>query len=103
MRAHDVIIVGSGMAGMRCAVELRRKAPQADIAIVTKVYPTRSHSGAAQGGIAASLGNVRYDENMIPVSAPENEPGDDWLAHMYDTVKGADFIGDQDAIEILCR
>ena len=103
MIAHDVIIVGSGLAGMRCAVELRRKAPQADIAIVTKVYPTRSHSGAAQGGIAAALGNVRYDENMIPVSAPENTPADDWLAHMYDTVKGADFIGDQDAIEILCR
>ena len=103
MIAHDVIIVGSGLAGMRCAVEIRRKAPQADIAIVTKVYPTRSHSGAAQGGIAAALGNVRYDENMIPVSAPENTPADDWLAHMYDTVKGADFIGDQDAIEVLCR
>lgn len=88
---------------MRCAVELRRKAPQADIAIVTKVYPTRSHSGAAQGGIAAALGNVRYDETMMPVPAPEDQPGDDWMSHLYDTVKGADFIGDQDAQEIMCR
>ena len=103
MIAHDVIIVGSGLAGMRCAVEVRRKAPNADIAIVTKVYPTRSHSGAAQGGIAAALGNVRYDESLMPAVAPEDQPGDDWQAHMYDTVKGADFIGDQDAIEILCR
>ncbi len=103
MITHDVIIVGSGLAGMRCAVELRRKVPDADIAIVTKVYPTRSHSGAAQGGVAAALGNVMYDENKMPVQAPEDEPGDDWLTHMYDTVKGADFIGDQDAIEILCR
>ena len=103
MITHDVIIVGSGLAGMRCAVEIRRRAPQADIAIVSKVYPTRSHSGAAQGGIAASLGNVRYDENQLPVPDSESEPQDSWLAHMYDTVKGADFIGDQDAIEILCR
>ena len=103
MIVHDVVIVGSGLAGMRCAVELKRKAPHADIAIVTKVYPTRSHSGAAQGGIAAPLGNVRYDQNQMPVVAPEDEPGDTWLAHMYDTVKGADFIGDQDAQEILCR
>ncbi len=103
MITHDVIIVGSGLAGMRCAVEIRRKAPQADIAIVSKVYPTRSHSGAAQGGIAAALGNVRYDQNQMPVPDSEEHPQDDWLTHMYDTVKGADFIGDQDAIEILCR
>lgn len=103
MITHDVIIVGSGLAGMRCAIELRRKVPEADIAIVSKVYPTRSHSGAAQGGISASLGNVRYDENQMPVPDSEDEPVDNWLAHMYDTVKGADFIGDQDAIEILCR
>jgi len=88
---------------MRAAVELKRKAPHADIAIVTKVYPTRSHSGAAQGGIAAGLGNVRYDEAMMPVTADENQPGDDWMSHFYDTVKGADFIGDQDAQEIMCR
>jgi len=98
-----VIIVGSGLAGMRCAIELRRKAPQADIAIVTKVYPTRSHSGAAQGGVAAALGNVRYDESMLPVPSSEEQPGDEWVAHLYDTVKGADFLGDQDAQEIMCR
>ncbi len=103
MIAHDVIIVGSGLAGMRCAIELRRKAPQADIAIVTKVYPTRSHSGAAQGGVAAALGNVRYDESMLPVPTSEEQPGDEWVAHLYDTVKGADFLGDQDAQEIMCR
>lgn len=103
MITHDVIIVGSGLAGMRAAVEIRRKAPEADIAIVSKVYPTRSHSGAAQGGIAAALGNIRMDANGLPVLAPEDQPGDDWLTHMYDTVKGADFIGDQDAQEILCR
>ncbi len=103
MISHDVVIVGSGLAGMRCAVELRRLAPQADIAIVTKVYPTRSHSGAAQGGVAAALGNVRYDDTMMPVPAAEDQPGDDWMAHLYDTVKGADFIGDQDAQEIMCR
>lgn len=103
MITHDVIIVGSGLAGMRCAIELRRKVPTANIAIVSKIYPTRSHSGAAQGGIAASLGNVRYDQNQMPVPDSEENPEDNWLTHMYDTVKGADFIGDQDAIEILCR
>ena len=103
MITHDVIIVGSGLAGMRCAIEIRRLAPEADIAIVSKVYPTRSHSGAAQGGISAALGNVRYDANGMPEPDDEHEPVDSWLTHMYDTVKGADFIGDQDAIEILCR
>jgi succinate dehydrogenase / fumarate reductase flavoprotein subunit len=103
MIKHDVIIVGSGVAGMYSAVELRRKLPEADIAIVTKLYPTRAHSGAAQGGIAAALGNVRYDQNGLLVMAPEDEPSDSWLDHMYDTVKGGDFLGDQDAIEILCR
>jgi len=73
---HDVIIVGAGLAGLRAAVEL---AGSADIALVSKVFPTRSHSGAAQGGIAAALGN---------------EGEDSWEWHMYDTVKGSDFIGD---------
>ena len=80
---HDVIIVGSGLAGLRAAAEL---AGNADVAILSKVYPTRSHSGAAQGGIAAALGNEEPD-------SPE------W--HMYDTVKGGDFLTDQDAAEIL--
>jgi len=84
MHSHDVVIVGSGLAGLRAAMEL---VGHLDVAIVTKVYPSRSHSGAAQGGVAAALGNV--DDDSVE-------------AHIYDTVKGSDFLGDQDAIEILC-
>jgi succinate dehydrogenase / fumarate reductase flavoprotein subunit len=84
MVEHDVIIVGAGLAGLRAAVEL---ADTVDVAVVTKVYPTRSHSGAAQGGIAAVLKNA--------------DPEDSLEAHMFDTVKGSDYLGDQDAIEIL--
>src|SRR4030042_984247 len=82
---HDVVIVGSGLAGLRAAVEV---AGRADVALLSKVYPTRSHSGAAQGGIAAALGN---------------EEPDSWEWHMYDTVKGGDFLTDQDAAEVLAR
>jgi len=82
---HDVLIIGSGLAGLRAAVELRDRA---DIAVVSKILPTRSHSGAAQGGITATLGNEEEDK---------------WEWHMYDTVKGSDYLGDQDAIEILTR
>tara|TARA_Y100000294_G_scaffold38285_1_gene34040 strand:+ start:3206 stop:4915 length:1710 start_codon:yes stop_codon:yes gene_type:complete len=78
---HDVVIVGSGLAGMRAALEVCK---DLDVAVLSKVYPTRSHSGAAQGGIAASLGN--------------SEP-DSWEEHFYDTVKGGDFLNDQDAVE----
>jgi succinate dehydrogenase / fumarate reductase flavoprotein subunit len=85
MYSHDVVIVGSGLAGLRAAMEL---VGHLDVAVVTKVYPSRSHSGAAQGGVAAALGNV---------------DGDTVEAHIYDTVKGSDFLGDQDAIEILCN
>ncbi len=85
MNSHDVVIVGSGLAGLRAALEL---AGHVDVAIVTKVYPSRSHSGAAQGGVAAALGNV---------------DGDSIESHIYDTVKGSDFLGDQDSIEILCN
>ncbi len=85
MIKHDVIIVGSGLAGMRAALEVCK---DLDTAIITKVYPSRSHSGAAQGGIAASLGN---------------ETEDSWETHMYDTVKGSDFLGDQDAIEMMVK
>ncbi len=85
MYSHDVVIIGSGLAGLRAASEL---AGNLDVAIVTKLYPSRSHSGAAQGGVAAALGNV---------------DGDSIEAHIYDTVKGSDFLGDQDAIEILCN
>ncbi len=81
MIKHDVVIVGSGLAGMRAALEVCK---DLDVAVLSKVYPTRSHSGAAQGGIAASLGN--------------SEP-DSWEEHFYDTVKGGDFLNDQDAVE----
>ncbi len=83
---HDVVIIGSGGAGMRCALQLADAGHR--VAIVTKVLPTRSHTVAAQGGINASLGNVDSDH---------------WHWHMYDTVKGSDYLGDQDAIEYLCR
>ncbi|HEX9910120.1 MAG TPA: succinate dehydrogenase flavoprotein subunit, partial [Desulfatiglandales bacterium] len=82
---HDVVIVGSGLAGLRAAVEL---AERADVALLSKVFSTRSHSGAAQGGIAAALGN---------------EEPDSWEWHMYDMVKGGDFLTDQDAAEVLAK
>jgi len=83
---HDVVIIGSGGAGMQCALDLADAGHR--VAIVTKVLPTRSHTVAAQGGINASLGNVDSDH---------------WHWHMYDTVKGSDYLGDQDAIEYMCR
>ena len=83
IHTHDVVIVGAGIAGLRAALQL---APEHDIAVLTKVYPTRSHSGAAQGGIAAALGNCGEDY-------PE------W--HAYDTAVGGDFLGDRSAIELL--
>ena len=82
---YDFLVIGSGLAGLRAAVEL---ADEADVALISKVYPTRSHSGAAQGGIAAALGN---------------EEKDSWEWHMYDTVKGGDFLTDQDAAEVLAK
>ncbi len=82
-RSHDVLIVGSGLAGMRAAVEVPR---ELDVALVSKVHPLRSHSVAAEGGINAAI-----------------RPEDSWEAHAFDTVKGSDYLGDQDAIEILCR
>ena len=82
---HDALIVGTGIAGLRAAVEL---IPRWNVALVSKVFPTRSHSGAAQGGISAALGN---------------EEEDHWEWHMFDTVKGSDFLADQDAVEIMAR
>jgi succinate dehydrogenase / fumarate reductase flavoprotein subunit len=84
---HDVVIVGAGGAGLRAALGMA--ASGLKTACVTKVFPTRSHTVAAQGGMAASLGNMG--------------DGDDWRYHMYDTVKGSDWLGDQDAIEFMCR
>ncbi len=83
---HDVVIVGAGGAGMRCALQLSEAGYR--VAVVSKVLPTRSHTVAAQGGIAASLGNMGPDH---------------WQWHMYDTVKGSDWLGDTDAMEYLAR
>ncbi len=84
---YDVVIVGAGGAGLRAALGMA--ASGLKTACVTKVFPTRSHTVAAQGGMAASLGNMG--------------DGDNWRYHMYDTVKGSDWLGDQDAIEYMCR
>ena len=82
---HDVLIVGAGCAGMRAAIEAHDTG--ADVALISKIHPVRSHSGAAEGGINAALGNASEDD-------PEK--------HAYDTVKGSDYLGDQDAIQVLC-
>ena len=82
---HDVLVVGAGCAGMRAAIEAFDAG--ADVAMISKIHPTRSHSGAAEGGINAALGNASEDNPEI---------------HAFDTVKGSDYLGDQDAIEILC-
>ena len=86
MIKHDVVVIGGGLAGMRAAVEAAERG--ADVAIVSKMHPVRSHSGAAQGGINAALGNREED-------TPAN--------HAYDTAKGSDYLGDQDAIEAMCE
>jgi succinate dehydrogenase / fumarate reductase flavoprotein subunit len=90
---HDVVIVGAGGAGLYAALEVARKTAEelgrkADIAVLSKLYPSRSHTGAAQGGICAALGNLEEDH---------------WEWHMFDTVKGGDYLSDQDAAEVLCR
>ena len=83
---HDVVVVGAGGAGLRATLGMT--AEGLSTACVTKVFPTRSHTVAAQGGVGAALGNMQEDS---------------WQWHMYDTVKGADWLGDQDAIEYMCR
>ncbi|BAW96725.1 succinate dehydrogenase flavoprotein subunit [[Synechococcus] sp. NIES-970] len=89
MLQHDVIIVGGGLAGCQAALEIKQKNPHFDVGLVAKTHPIRSHSVAAQGGIAASLKNV--------------DPEDSWEAHAFDTVKGSDYLADQDAVEILTK
>ncbi|WP_072926106.1 succinate dehydrogenase/fumarate reductase flavoprotein subunit [Microcystis aeruginosa] len=89
MKEHDVVIVGGGLAGCRAALEIKRLNPTIDVAVVAKTHPIRSHSVAAQGGIAAALQNV--------------DPNDNPKAHAYDTVKGSDFLADQDAVDILTQ
>ena len=86
---HDIIIVGGGLAGCRAAVEIARTDPSLKVAVVAKTHPIRSHSVAAQGGMAATLNNVDAE--------------DTWKAHAFDTVKGSDYLADQDAVEILTR
>jgi succinate dehydrogenase / fumarate reductase flavoprotein subunit len=85
-RRFDVVIVGAGGSGMRASLQLSRAG--LNVAVLSKVFPTRSHTVAAQGGIGASLGNMSEDN---------------WHFHFYDTIKGSDWLGDQDAIEFMCR
>lgn len=85
-RQFDVVVVGAGGSGMRCSLQLAQAG--LSVAVLSKVFPTRSHTVAAQGGVSASLGNMSEDH---------------WYWHMYDTVKGSDWLGDQDAIEFMCR
>ena len=85
-RKFDVVIVGAGGSGMRASLQLARAG--LNVAVLSKVFPTRSHTVAAQGGVSASLGNMSEDN---------------WQFHFYDTVKGSDWLGDQDAIEFMCR
>src|ERR1700676_5738044 len=85
-RRFDVVIVGAGGSGMRASLQLARAG--LSVAVLSKVFPTRSHTVAAQGGIGAALGNMSEDN---------------WHYHFYDTIKGSDWLGDQDAIEYMCR
>ncbi|HEY6773443.1 MAG TPA: FAD-dependent oxidoreductase, partial [Oxalicibacterium sp.] len=86
VRHFDAIIIGAGGSGMRASLQLAEAG--LSVAVLSKVFPTRSHTVAAQGGIGASLGNMAEDN---------------WYWHMFDTIKGSDYLGDQDAIEFMCR
>ncbi|MCP5100838.1 MAG: FAD-binding protein [Chloroflexi bacterium] len=104
---HDILIVGAGLAGTWAAMTAGKSGVK-NIGVLSKIHPLRSHSGAAQGGIAASLSNVRPVAGTGPRGplepVPESEDGpDDWELHMFDTIKGSDWLGDQDAIEIMVK
>jgi aspartate oxidase len=86
---HDAVVVGAGGAGLYAALELKKElGAEGRVAVISKLYPTRSHTGAAQGGVCAALGNTEEDH---------------WEWHWFDTVKGGDYLVDQDAAEVMCR
>ena len=85
IKTYDVVIIGAGGAGLRAAVEIPK---EYSCAVISKVYPPRSHTGTAQGGVCAALSNMEEDS---------------WENHAFDTVKGSDYLGDQDSIEVMCR
>ena len=85
-KTYDVVIIGGGGSGLRASLEIAKSG--LDVAVISKVFPTRSHTVAAQGGITCAIASA--------------DPNDDWRWHMFDTVKGSDYIGDQDAIEYMC-
>jgi succinate dehydrogenase / fumarate reductase flavoprotein subunit len=104
---HDVIIVGAGLAGSWAAMAAAQEGVK-DIGVLSKIHPLRSHSGAAQGGIAAALNNIRPVADTGPRGPlepipPGDEPIDSWELHMFDTIKGSDWLGDQAAIEIMVK
>ncbi len=104
---HDVVIVGAGLAGTWAAMIASQEGVK-DIGVISKIHPLRSHSGAAQGGIAAALNNVRPiagtgTRGPLEQIPDGEEPIDSWELHMFDTVKGSDWLGDQDAIEIMVK
>ncbi len=102
---HDVIVVGAGLAGTWAAMVAGQQGVK-DVAVLSKIHPLRSHSGAAQGGIAAALGNTRPvkgagPEGQLEQAPPGDEPSDSLDLHIFDTIKGSDWLGDQDAIRIM--
>jgi succinate dehydrogenase / fumarate reductase flavoprotein subunit len=104
---HDVLIIGAGLAGTWAATAASQQGVK-DVAVISKVHPLRSHSGAAQGGIAAALNNVRPvagsgSDGPLEQIPPGDELIDSWELHMFDTIKGSDWLGDQDAIEIMVK
>jgi len=104
---HEVIIVGAGLAGSWAAMTAAQEGVK-DVAVLSKIHPLRSHSSAAQGGIAAALNNVRPVADTGPRGPleqipPGDEPVDSWELHMFDTIKGSDWLGDQDSIEIMVK
>jgi succinate dehydrogenase/fumarate reductase flavoprotein subunit len=104
---HDILIVGAGLAGTWAALSASREGVT-DIGVLSKLHPLRSHSGAAQGGIAAAINNVRPVAGTGPRGPLEPIPSgdeliDSWELHMFDTIKGSDWLGDQDAIEIMVK